>query len=112
MTIKYFNYDPLKLEPSEDSPIVTTLLSVIEQLTEQFQLQGDQCSQQASALSKQSEQIDELLTEIRQLKSSVKNLNYERVVFLKIKTTRMMSRQQLELVQSDRAHQSAVKLRN
>ncbi|MGC1182982.1 hypothetical protein [Legionella sp.] len=61
MTTKDFEFAPNIIEPSEQSPMVSTLLSVIEKLT-------DQLSQQAEALSKQSEQIDELLTEIRQLK--------------------------------------------
>jgi hypothetical protein len=61
MMTKDFRFDPNIVEPSEQSPMVSTLLSVIERLT-------DQLSQQAEALSKQSEKIDELLAEIRQLK--------------------------------------------
>jgi hypothetical protein len=61
MTTKDFEFDPNIIEPSNQSPMVSTLLSVIEKLT-------DQLSQQAEALTRQSEQIDELLTEIRQLK--------------------------------------------
>jgi hypothetical protein len=62
MPTKDFRIDPNIIEPSEHSPMVSTLLSVIEKLT-------DQLSQQAETLSKQSEKIDELLTEIRQLKN-------------------------------------------
>ena len=65
MTTKDFRFDPNIIEPSEQSPMVSTLLSVIEKLT-------DQLSQQAEALSTQSEKIDELLTEIRQLKKLTK----------------------------------------
>lgn len=61
MTTKDFKFNSKTIEPSEHSPMVSTLLSVIEKLT-------DQLSQQAEALTKQSEKIDELLTEIRQLK--------------------------------------------
>ena len=68
MTTKDFRFNPNTIEPSEHSPMVSTLLSVIEQLTQQLQQQGEQLSQQAEVLSKQSEKIDELLTEIRQLK--------------------------------------------
>ena len=68
MTTKDFKFNSKRVEPSEHSPMVSTLLSVIEQLTQQLQQQGEQLSQKAEALSKQSEKIDELLTEIRQLK--------------------------------------------
>ncbi|HAU1796575.1 TPA: transposase [Legionella pneumophila] len=56
------------IEASERSPVVSTLLSVIEQLTQQLEQQGDQLSQQSESLARQSEKIDELLSEIRQLK--------------------------------------------
>lgn len=68
MTTKDLNYNSKTIEPSEHSPMVSTLLLVIEQLTQQLQQQGEQLLQQAESLSKQSEKIDELLTEIRQLK--------------------------------------------
>lgn len=61
MTTNDFQFDPKAIEPSERTPLVSTLLSVIDQLTKQL-------SQQTEALSKQSEKIDELLSEIRQLK--------------------------------------------
>jgi hypothetical protein len=48
MPTKDFRIDPNIIEPSEHSPMVSTLLSVIEKLT-------DQLSQQAETLSKQSE---------------------------------------------------------
>jgi hypothetical protein len=41
---------------------------VIEQLTRQLEQQGEQLSQQAESLARQSDKIDELLSEIRQLK--------------------------------------------
>ena len=53
--------DPKAIEPAEQATLVSTLLSVIDQLTLQL-------SQQAESLAKQSEKIDELLSEIRQLK--------------------------------------------
>jgi hypothetical protein len=68
MTTEDSKFNSRKIEPSEHSPMVSALLSVIEQLTQQLQQQGEQLSQQAETLSKQSEKIDELLTEIRQLK--------------------------------------------
>ncbi len=68
MTTKDFKFKSKTLEPLEHSPMVSTLLSVIDQLTQQLQQQGEQLSQQAEALFKQSEKIEELLTEIRQLK--------------------------------------------
>jgi len=61
MTTKDFRFDFNTIKPSEESPMVSTLLLIIEKLTNQL-------SQQAEALTKQSEKIDELLTEIRQLK--------------------------------------------
>lgn len=54
MTTKDFKFIPQTLEASEDSPMVSTLLSVIEKLTDQ--------------LSRQTEQIEALLNEIRELK--------------------------------------------
>jgi hypothetical protein len=68
MTTKDFRFDPKTIEPSEHSPVVSTLLSVIEQLTRQLEQQSDQLSQQSESLARQSEKIDELLNEIRQLK--------------------------------------------
>jgi hypothetical protein len=68
MTTKDFKFDPNTIEPSEHSPVVSTLLSVIEQLTRQLEQQGEQLSQQAESLARQSDKIDELLSEIRQLK--------------------------------------------
>ena len=68
MTINDLKFDPKAIEPEKRTPLVSTLLSVIEQLTQQMQQQGVQLSQQAEALSKQSEKIDALLSEIRQLK--------------------------------------------
>jgi hypothetical protein len=68
MTTKDLKYNSKTIEPSEHSLMVSTLLSVIEQLTQQLHQQGEQLSQQAEDLSKQTEKIDELLTEIRQLK--------------------------------------------
>ena len=68
MTTKDFRFDPKMIEPSEDSPVVSTLLSVIEKLTQQLEQQGDQLSQQAESLARQAEKIDELLSEIRELK--------------------------------------------
>lgn len=68
MTTKDFRFDPKMIEASERSPVVSTLLSVIEQLTQQLEQQGDQLSQQSESLARQSEKIDELLSEIRQLK--------------------------------------------
>ena len=68
MTTNGFKFDLKAIEPAERTPLVSTLLSVIEQLTQQLQQQGEQLSQQAEALSRQSEKIDELLSEIRQLK--------------------------------------------
>lgn len=61
MTTTNFKFDPKAIEAAERSPLVLTLLSVIEQLTQQLQQQGE-------ALSKQSRKIEELLSEIRQLK--------------------------------------------
>jgi uncharacterized coiled-coil protein SlyX len=61
MKRKDFKFDPKTIEPSEHSPVVSTLLSVIEKLTNQL-------SQQSEALARQSEKIDALLNEIRQLK--------------------------------------------
>lgn len=68
MTTKDFRFDPKTIEPSEHSPVVSTLLSVIDKLTQQLEYQGNQLSQQAESLARQSEKIDELLSEIRQLK--------------------------------------------
>src|SRR3990167_4592282 len=56
-----FKFDPQSIDPTEQTPLVSTLLSLIEQLTLQL-------SQQAESLARQSEKIDELLSEIRQLK--------------------------------------------
>lgn len=61
MTTKDFRFDPKTIEPSEHSPVVSALILVIEQLTQQL-------SQQAESLARQSDKIDELLSEIRQLK--------------------------------------------
>lgn len=68
MMTKDFKFDPKTIEPSEHSPVVSTLLSVIDQLTRQLEQQGEQLSQQAESLARQSDKIDELLSEIRQLK--------------------------------------------
>ena len=54
-------FDPKTIEPAEHTPLVSTLLSLIDQLTLQL-------SQQAESLANQSKKIDELLCEIRQLK--------------------------------------------
>lgn len=51
----------LEIEPSEQTPVVTMLLSVIETLRVQLANQGEQ-------LTKQSEKVDLLLSEIRRLK--------------------------------------------
>ena len=56
-----FKFDPKSIDPTEQTPLVSTLLSLIEQLTLQL-------SQQAESLANQSKKIDELLSEIRQLK--------------------------------------------
>ena len=61
MTTKDFRFDPKTIEPSEHSLVVSTLLSVIDQLTRQLE-------QQAESLARQSDKIDKLLSEIRQLK--------------------------------------------
>lgn len=61
MTAIDLTFDPKTIEPAEHTPVVSTLLSVIDQLTLQL-------SQQAESLARQSEKIDELLSEIRQLK--------------------------------------------
>lgn len=50
-----------KFNSTEQTPLVSTLLSLIDQLTLQL-------SQQAESLANQSKKIDELLSEIRQLK--------------------------------------------
>ena len=68
MTTKDIKFNPKAINPSEHSPMVLTLLSVIEQLTQQLQQQGIQLSQQAEAIGRQTEKIDALLNEIRQLK--------------------------------------------
>ena len=56
-----FKFDPKSIDPTEQTPLVSILLSLIEQLTLQL-------SQQAESLANQSKKIDELLSEIRQLK--------------------------------------------
>lgn len=61
MTTQDAQFDPKIIAPSECTPLVSTLLSVIEKLT-------DQLSQQTEALTQQSEKIDTLLEEIRHLK--------------------------------------------
>lgn len=61
MTINDFSFDPKTIEPAEHTPLVSTLLSLIDQLTLQL-------AQQAESLANQSKKIDELLSEIRQLK--------------------------------------------
>lgn len=68
MTTKDIKFDPKAINPLEHSPMVSTLLSVIEQLTQQLQQQSIQLSQQAEAIARQTEKIDVLLNEIRQLK--------------------------------------------
>jgi uncharacterized coiled-coil protein SlyX len=92
MTTKDFRYAPNTIEPSEQSPMVSTLLSVIEKLT-------DQLSQQAEVLTKQSEKIDELLTEIRQLKKLSKKP--------KLRASSLLTAQ---IIQSDLVPQNAVKI--
>lgn len=61
MTTINFKLDPKEIEATECTPLVSTLLSVIDQLTQQL-------SQQTESLARQSKKIDELLSEIRQLK--------------------------------------------
>jgi len=61
MTTNDFKFDPKAIKPAEHTPLVSTLLSLIDQLTLQL-------SQQAESLANQSKKIDELLSEIRQLK--------------------------------------------
>jgi hypothetical protein len=56
-----FKFDPKSINPTEQTPLVSTLLSLIDQLTLQL-------SQQAESLADQAKKIDELLSEIRQLK--------------------------------------------
>ncbi|WP_207385681.1 IS66 family transposase [Legionella anisa] len=68
MTTKDIKLDPKTIKPLEASPMVSTLLSVIEQLTLQLQQQSVQLSQQAEAIARQTEKIDALLNEIGQLK--------------------------------------------
>ncbi|HAU1282806.1 TPA: hypothetical protein RG395_001068 [Legionella pneumophila] len=62
MSTNDFKFDLKNIEPSEQSSMVSILLSVIEKLS-------DQLSHQAEALARQTEQIDALLNEIRQLKN-------------------------------------------
>lgn len=61
MTTNDFKFDPKAIKPADHTPLVSTLLSLIDQLTLQL-------SQQAESLASQSKKIDELLSEIRQLK--------------------------------------------
>lgn len=61
MKIKELKFDPNMIEPSERTPVVLMLLSVIEKLTHQLEQKTEQ-------LAKQSEKIDLLLNEIRCLK--------------------------------------------
>lgn len=55
------NFDPRTIEASEQTPVVSMLLSVIDKLNNQLQ-------QQAERLAKQSDKIDLLLIEMRRLK--------------------------------------------
>lgn len=68
MTTKDFTYDLKTIKASEHFPLVLTLLSMIEKLTDQLSSQAEMLSKQTEVASKQAEKIDELLNEIRQLK--------------------------------------------